>query len=1433
MKMAIKNTRRIAAMALILALLCGLLVGTVGTVSAAEQVQVFAADFGALKDLVPQNGFENGVYVSTAEDTAINEWMDARFGMFFASESYLYSQRSYLGEGKLNNGGDKTYTMRITESGYVQNFINAGDWYMLRSANAFTIKAGEEYAVLKNFEATLRFNEDTPLTTDEGGDTNHWGAVFISFNEETPGKVGVQQGADTSWNNHNAVYLGYGYGEGRVDGVLYQPYGKALSPGKLAENDAANIAYCDLADSTEYTLTVRVVNGVAQVIVKAVETDYLVYSGSFVSGNRSGYLSVGATNGLRLLKSVTVTELDENGEPIDFGTYEETEAAPAKGFSADFGELSTLVPAGSFADGEYASTAQDTAINEWVDARFGTYFLNESQNYAEKTYLGEGKTYWDGIVNTWEITENGYLKNEVSRGHWYMLNCCNALTVKADGKLVTLKNFEASLCFNVGVAASADENGADNKDWGAVFVSFQEQFPGKVGVPASTDKSYFEHSAVYLGYGYSEGRQEKIVYQPYGVALDQTAANYNKYIADCDLAENTDYILTVKVVNGVADIAVKSVDGTVLYGYSFLCGNRSGYLSFGATDGVRYFKSVTVNELDETGAPVDFGTFATKEESSVNRFTADFGELKDLVPANGFENGVYVSKADDTAINEWMDARFGAFFTTDSSSYSQRAYLGESKLNNMAERSYTWRITESGYLQNYSSAGHWYMLHSLNSLTVKAGKDYAKLKNFEVTLRFNEDTPLTTDEGGDTNHWGAVFVSFHEQTPGRLGTQKVSDKRFFEHSAVYLGYGYGEGRQDGIVYQPYGKAINAGTVTANTDVYTAACELEDSTEYTLTVKVVNGVADISVKETDTGVAVYSGSVACDDKAGYLSVGATNGLRLLKSVTVTELDENGEPMDFQKQEDNTVKVSGNTLTVKAGEGYQLKAGSLIVTDAKGEKFVPTRVDFRQGGDASEYTIPTDAVAPFEVDYEFVQPGDTDGYNAGFIGASVNPEKSGLRFVNRFYIDENGMMLFGGEKVAVKEYGILVAASSVLANASDLDIATAEDSIYIPRIKWGCDGGSNKFFDKCADYVDVSVQIVGIPEGAARELDFHTRAYIVLENDAVVYMDPQTENYADVVGGEPYQTERLVDLLVDDRMKTIGRYTLEQDKLVTMYNNVTVAFSGELQDSVVMRMANTGGDDCIVHVIVDDNVEQKQKIMIPGNTEKDVVLCTGLEKGNHTIEVIRGTCTDWKYLELYDLTYKGTLTTPTERELKIEFLGDSITCANGSIKANGVYDYGPLWQDGFYSYAAITGRALNADTSVLSVSGINSAQMYTQFTYDNWDFAAHPQDIVVINLGTNDVVQGMSDEAIASACETLLTAVREAYGADTYIVWAYGMMTDDKVENYQAAVDAFNDDRVLFCDLTSVKNNLGGGMHPDEQGQEDAAAVLTAFLQQNCL
>lgn len=296
---------------------------------------------------------------------------------------------------------------------------------------------------------------------------------------------------------------------------------------------------------------------------------------------------------------------------------------------------------------------------------------------------------------------------------------------------------------------------------------------------------------------------------------------------------------------------------------------------------------------------------------------------------------------------------------------------------------------------------------------------------------------------------------------------------------------------------------------------------------------------------------------------------------------------------------------------------------------------------------------------------------------------------------------------------------------------------------------------------------------------------------------------------------------------------GRVKEQGDGLSLPYSDCGITITGELEGDVLLGL-NLGSNGCVINIVVDGDVDHV-KTMRLSDGYRLVTVCSGLKKGNHTIEITRGTASNYGSAVIDGIYYDGTLKTPTKKELQIEFIGDSVTCSEGSIKSGG---YSVDGHNSFYGYAALTARALDAGLATEAVCGSKTAGMRTRFNDGSWNFAANPKDIVVVNLGTNDVGwPGSSVPAtFKSDVKGLIGDIRARYGKDTYIVWAYGMMFDTNKSAVKSAVEEYatdNDDaRVLFCDMSSVKDTSGYGSHPSAEGHEAAANLLTQYIQQNC-
>lgn len=210
---------------------------------------------------------------------------------------------------------------------------------------------------------------------------------------------------------------------------------------------------------------------------------------------------------------------------------------------------------------------------------------------------------------------------------------------------------------------------------------------------------------------------------------------------------------------------------------------------------------------------------------------------------------------------------------------------------------------------------------------------------------------------------------------------------------------------------------------------------------------------------------------------------------------------------------------------------------------------------------------------------------------------------------------------------------------------------------------------------------------------------------------------------------------------------------------------------------------------------------------------------------------------------------------KKSLSIEFIGDSITCAYG-VEGKDQYEAFRTDTENFMkSYAYLTAQLLDADYSAVSYSGYGVVSGYTTGErnteslvpdcYDlvgklpdyaeAWDFDSHTNDVVVINLGTNDSsylsqdFDGRKDEFTA-AYTAFLKQVREK-NPEAVIICTMGTMGgEDLYPLIQQAITDYTaetgDSQVRSYQSATQKlaNGLGSDWHPSALTHELSAYVL---------
>ncbi len=263
----------------------------------------------------------------------------------------------------------------------------------------------------------------------------------------------------------------------------------------------------------------------------------------------------------------------------------------------------------------------------------------------------------------------------------------------------------------------------------------------------------------------------------------------------------------------------------------------------------------------------------------------------------------------------------------------------------------------------------------------------------------------------------------------------------------------------------------------------------------------------------------------------------------------------------------------------------------------------------------------------------------------------------------------------------------------------------------------------------------------------------------------------------------------------------------------------------------------------------SVSSKKIKLFEGETDR-----TSVVKVIHLSEANNGTV-GVSDISVYSDSSVPVAPTPA-KDLKIEFIGDSITCGYGVEGASNYESFSTSTENFMKSYAYLTAEKLGADYSAVCYSGHGIISGYTSDGVKNtgslvppyypnigsfteyakpWDFSAAPNDVVVINLGTNDssYIDKDFDERKGEFVEKytdFLADVRK-YNPDAHIICTLGIMgCTDEYPLIEEAVANFckeTGDKKVTCYMSPVQSasdGYGSDWHPSAVTQQKNAYIL---------
>ena len=300
--------------------------------------------------------------------------------------------------------------------------------------------------------------------------------------------------------------------------------------------------------------------------------------------------------------------------------------------------------------------------------------------------------------------------------------------------------------------------------------------------------------------------------------------------------------------------------------------------------------------------------------------------------------------------------------------------------------------------------------------------------------------------------------------------------------------------------------------------------------------------------------------------------------------------------------------------------------------------------------------------------------------------------------------------------------------------------------------------------------------------------------------------------------------------DPGIRYVGRWNLSDPtapELGWQGGSLALAFQGT-DATLTLDAGNTNE---YARVIVDgDQTTTSHVALLPGlNT---VVLAENLESGPHTVEFVRETYWGTNFVPIeIQVTGSKLIEPPPKATRSIEFYGDSNLA--GYALMSETNDSDARYVGSHFSLAGIAARALSADYTNISVSGETlrgMTQLYDRIDWyagvGSWDFDRYTPDVIVVNLGANDI-DTAGEMAIRQRYVTLLDLLRTAH-PDVHIVIFNGWgWSHDEPSNYTAEVVAeYGDPNVSVATFPWVFEQWHG-CEPDHAGM---ASYLLAHLEE---
>ncbi len=468
------------------------------------------------------------------------------------------------------------------------------------------------------------------------------------------------------------------------------------------------------------------------------------------------------------------------------------------------------------------------------------------------------------------------------------------------------------------------------------------------------------------------------------------------------------------------------------------------------------------------------------------------------------------------------------------------------------------------------------------------------------------------------------------------------------------------------------------------------------------------------------------------------------------------------------------------------------------------------------------------------------------------ATQRAGQQALRFYFDYNADENGNLLLSGDTIELSARGILISASS------------KNEELVIDNNKVIKSERTDNF-DHCWKYengvMTFSAHITGFDAADSRKIQ--VRGYVVLADGTVMY-SPVSEyslddvkGYYDITANSTYYS--LTDSSVASKVKFEGANEKTANGYTFDWNGSALVVTAKTAGKMKVYLSGNVANRNFTLYVDGELVSDKLKPVSEGSGKYSVTLDVGEYPSVKEISFIRQQEAANGTAEILGFDMCGELMQSEENEILIEFLGDSITSGMGVHSIHHEDNSAARTDDGTSAYAFLSAQYLGVDYRIRSRIGIAVDRGYdaerkvekswlASYDLENcWrdQTTAYSEsrqaDIVVIYLGTNDMLSGRVNNLTASMKE--LADKVKGYNPNAKIVWINGGMRD--YETYlEAALSDLGGETAGYymCNMpeefahkdgSGNYVNTGYHGHPGAEQQKVMAHTLIDFLKEKNL